>query len=691
VDPQPPPRRQRWIELGIVAVFLALFALFVISHSRSASPTHDETWHLAAGYSYWLWNDYRMSPDHPPFLRKLAALPLLWMNVWPSPADLARNNPSTCLRLLVSAWQQGLVRPEGCWGVNQLMFYSVRDETLHRFGVNSPFAIPTTAHVERSEYFNDTDRIVFWARIPVLLLGLLLALLVYAWARESYGFAGGALALAFCCFDPNIIAHSSLVTADIGTTVFMFGAVYCFWRTCRQLTWLNVLLTGLCVGLAIISKSSAVLLLPIFAALAVVRIASNEPWPAPAMPWRPPVKPWSRTAALAGIGLLVALVAYFAMWTAYGFRYSAAYDPVAAAKLDELVPATSHVPHEPGHFPIEYGVRKTAAIRHLTSHHTAEELKAGFTPEQFDEAMRTAPLGLTGRLVLFAQRHRLLPEAFLYGFAQIPQAAYRTSFLRGEYSRNGFRSYFGWTFLLKTPLVTLAGIVVALALVLRRREAWPRWAFLLLPVTIFFAVCVVSRLNIGHRHLLPIYPFLFVLCGSLAVPWAQWKPATRRWTAICAFATIAINSLVVFAPPWRPAVVYPHYLAYFNELAGGPRNGHKHLVDSNLDWGQDLKGVKRWLDKNGVTEPINLCYFGVSDARYYQVPHLNLPGTFDTAPSVPFEQARVPGYVVISATHLQGAYFSEEGRAAWRKFLGNARLVHTIGYSIFIYRLDRAP
>jgi hypothetical protein len=78
----------------------------------------------------------------------------------------------------------------------------------------------------------------------------------------------------------------------------------------------------------------------------------------------------------------------------------------------------------------------------------------------------------------------------------------------------------------------------------------------------------------------------------------------------------------------------------------------------------------------------------VADARFYQFPHLHLPGTYDTAPSIPFEQARRPGYLALSATHLQGLYFSEAGRAAWKTFLANATLVDKIGYSIFIYRLE---
>jgi 4-amino-4-deoxy-L-arabinose transferase-like glycosyltransferase len=677
VDTTTPPRRLGWQTAAIVVLFLAALSFLVISHSRSASPTHDETWHLSAGYTYWLWNDYRMSPDHPPFVRMLAALPLLKMDTWPSQTDLNDLHPSVCLKLLVNSWHNGLYKPEGCWGVNQLMFYSVHDQTLQRFGAKSPFQIPTTDRLDRADYFNDADHLVFWSRMPILLLGLLLAVLVFAWARELYGLAGGVLALALCCFDPNIIAHSSLITADVGCTAFMFGAVYFFWRTCRRLSWVNVLAAGLFFGLANATKTSAALLLPIFAVLSLVRVASREPWPNLTGVRQPSI------VLLAGIAVVVGLLAWITIWTTYGFRYSAAFDPAEAASLGAPLPGA-----EPGYFPIAHNVRQAAAIKHLLKQRTKAEAEAGFDRIEVDSAMAVAPVGITGKLLLFAERHRLLPEAYLYGWATLPNASRRTSFLRGEYSKDGFRSYFAWSFVLKTPLPTLVAIALALGFWLRRGRDGADLAFLLLPAAIFFAVCVWTRLNIGHRHILPIYPFLFVLCGSLALEWRNWKPSMRRATAAIALTIVALGSVVVFAPPWRPAVVFPHYLAYFNELAGGPRNGYKQLVDSNLDWGQGLKELKAWLERNGITEPINLCYFGVTDARYYGFPHVNLPGTFDTAPSVNFDQARIPGYVAISATHLQGLYFSEEGRAAWREFLANASLVDTIGYSIFIYRKD---
>jgi len=265
-------------------------------------------------------------------------------------------------------------------------------------------------------------------------------------------------------------------------------------------------------------------------------------------------------------------------------------------------------------------------------------------------------------------------------------AQVRPSFLLGRYSNVGWWYYFPITFLLKTPIVTLIAMGAALWFSLRRRETWIL-LFLLLPVGLYVISSMSVHINIGHRHLLPIYPFLYVLSGGLVVEWRKQNSKVRKPLAAASLLAMAIGSLIVFAPPWRPQWVYPHYLSYFNELAGGPRQGYRRLVDSNLDWGQDLKSLRTWLTQRGITEPINLCYFGTADPHYYGIVHLSLPGNYLFEKPIDFNQARVPGYAAISATNLQVARFQPQGRAAWADFLSHAKLVDTVGYSIFIYQV----
>jgi hypothetical protein len=129
---------------------------------------------------------------------------------------------------------------------------------------------------------------------------------------------------------------------------------------------------------------------------------------------------------------------------------------------------------------------------------------------------------------------------------------------------------------------------------------------------------------------------------------------------------------------------YPTPLAFFNVLGGGPSHGSDYLVDSNLDWGQDLKGLKRWMDSNELKN-INLCYFGSADPAYYGIQHTALPGNgFMEAGKLP----SLPGYVAISATNLRGVYFPEHLRKFYAPLLKQEPL-RRIGFSIFIYRVER--
>jgi hypothetical protein len=134
--------------------------------------------------------------------------------------------------------------------------------------------------------------------------------------------------------------------------------------------------------------------------------------------------------------------------------------------------------------------------------------------------------------------------------------------------------------------------------------------------------------------------------------------------------------------------VHPHYLAYFNELTGGPARGHHYLVDSNLDWGQDLKGLARWVAEHRVPR-IRLSYFGTADPDYYGIPHDLLPGTMAPPPLGVVRQVRREDVVAVSATNLQGVYLDPSDRPLMER-LRRSEPIDNIGYSILIYRADFA-
>jgi 4-amino-4-deoxy-L-arabinose transferase-like glycosyltransferase len=697
------PRRV-W-EAGVMLLFGALFAASVVSFSRNASPTYDEVAFLPAGYSYLRWDDYRLSPDHPPLTKQLAALPLLWRINWPAQVDLQNGEVSTRPETdgessLRRAWAMSFEDSNAYYpfyAFGHAFLYGIRPGALPPPEANpSPVTVPP----DPESFYNQADDLVFWGRMPILLLGLGLAWLVFLWAREWFGLAGGILSLALFCFDPNFIAHSGLVTTDVGVSLFMFGAVYFLWRICRRLEVISVVLFLLFFGLAFVTKFSAVLLLPIFWLTVLGRMLSPEPLLIGSAGRMKLASPALKMALFAGLFGAALLTTYATIWASYSFRYSAAKNPETAAKAEAQIlragnPASgasggaveSRVSHrELGYFPIEAAVRSSAAMKKLLPASPLGQVSNDDILKIMDEV----PLGLGGKLILFAQRHRLLPEAFIYGFAYDEMKSHaRSSFLLGNYSNTGFHSYFFYAFLLKTPLPALLLIVTALVLSLLRcvqRRLAP--VFLLVPAGLYFLVAVTSHLNLGIRHLLPIYPFLYVLAGGLVLELDRWRRTTRIVALLAMLGAIAVSSRIVFFPAhglkWQ--VVAPHYLAYFNELAGGPANGFKELADSNLDWGQDLKNLKLWLVAHDIKDPIYLCYFGMADPRFYQIAHYNMPGGCLFEPQVGFDVLQPGGLIAISATDLQGVYLSPAEHDAWKRILEHSVLVDTVGYSIFIYK-----
>jgi hypothetical protein len=227
----------------------------------------------------------------------------------------------------------------------------------------------------------------------------------------------------------------------------------------------------------------------------------------------------------------------------------------------------------------------------------------------------------------------------------------------------GWWFYFPLAFAIKTPIPLLILLLVAVALSLKNRQDARAESFLLVPMVLFFVASMFSSIDIGYRNILPVLPFAFVYVSKVAA------------RAVSHVGRVVLIALCV----WYVAgtvILSPHYLAYFNELVGGPANGYKYLVDSNLDWGQDLGNLKKYMDAHDIQE-VYLSYFGTADPGYYGIRFHELPG----APPAP-DAAKA--YYVISATNLQGVY----GQASTaRHWLAQYEPVGTVGYSIFVYHL----
>ena len=564
----------RRIEILVASLLLCItFGLQVMS-APIKSPTYDEQGHITRGYAFVRLGDLHIRTGTPILLNALNALPLLALSDVRLPVDSL-------------AWAGTDFHP-----ISERFMWHVND---------------------------NADQIVFLARVPTMMLALLLAAFVYRWARELFGTWGGLLALTLCAFDPNLIAHGRLATTDLGATALILIATYWAWRLLRQPSWTHVLAAGVCFGLAQASKFSALLLGPIWGLLFLWRAFDPAPYalhiasPSSSRVDRAGQRWPARVAWLAATGFMVLIVAYLALWATYGFQIG----PIPGGAFPVLAPS---------HF------------------------------EQF--------LDVSGRLTGEEGRQA-------------------RSFLMGELYTGGRWEYFPIVFLLKTPVPTLLCTLGAAALSLWKRIGRVGWA-LWLPPLAFFAASLTSELNLGYRYILPVLPFVLVLCGRLGQWLAEgWNRSERMFRVLA----VGLAGVLVGRAVWSGVSIYPHYLAFFNEWAGGPDNGWRFVVDSNLDWGQDLKGLKTWMERDGV-QRIKLGYVGEAQPPYYDI-------DFDPLPSSPdrwehplhhdlYFADPAPGLYAISANLIQGRNLADPDTYIWFR---EREPVDKVGYSIFIYEV----
>ena len=262
--------------------------------------------------------------------------------------------------------------------------------------------------------------------------------------------------------------------------------------------------------------------------------------------------------------------------------------------------------------------------------------------------------GFAGKMVDFCRRGHLLPEAYLFDVHLYLWKVHRLVFLMGRYSLEGFWSFFPLVFLFKTPpaLLLALGLAAAAILLSLRRNAPPSSRIDLYGLApfvatgvVYGAVAVASRFNIGIRHILPAYPMIFVVAGAAAR-----FPFRRRWI------TAAVGAAILAGSVAEVLAARPNYLAYVNELGGGPRNGWRLFVDSSFDWGQDLPAIGRWIDarasRPGAGRPVYFSYFGDDLIDHYGIRALLLPQDIERRAFIPADLK--PGTYIICATMLQG-------------------------------------
>lgn len=503
------------INVNIIAIFLlGIFAILTISSiwpGRKSATCDELAHHIPVGYVLLTKGDFKMDTSHPPLSRYIIAFPLksfMHLNMPDNPEEWRKEDRSE---------------------FGKAFFY---------------------------KYNNNPDTILFVSRLAIVLIGVLCGIILFIWARALYGEAIALLSLLLYSFCPNIITHSSLATTDMTATCFILLSVATFWLFTVKPSFLNLVLAGICLGLAQLSKYSAILLYLIFFILLIFELVK--------------ITDKSNKRILIVKFFLLIFISMLVLWAGYGFESQ----PLLrnAMRVDEKM---------------------------QMAYSAVDKLLPGISPgehKHLDNFLLNTPFPLGSHVlgVLGVLRHG--------------EAGHGTFFM-GKWSSHGNPFYFIAAFLIKTPIpaiiLLILGFIVFLKNKIVRNER-----FILLTIAVFFITCSFSKLQLGLRYILPIYPFIFIVAAKSI------ELTKKKYFKI-------LSALLIMWYIFSSISTWPNYLSYFNGLIGGSKNGYKYLRDSNIDWGQDLPALARYLKDNKIKR-VKLFYFGTADPGYYGINYQEL-------------------------------------------------------------------
>lgn len=465
-------------------------------------------------------------------------------------------------------------------------------------------------------------RLIYGPRLAnSLLVGLPLVFVVSWWLFKRRGVMAGIVGAGLIAFSPSVVAHASLATTDSCFALFgMLALAAISWYFHQPSRWRFVIM-AVAIASAMAAKYSGVFLLPVVALMFVFRTgwSMNEDGHAAWMPW-------IRYLATRGAALAVLIV--FFWWGLHLFSFTGPLKNVPLEDTPDWSPWVKIL----GRGPV---VDELMRVSH-------EVIRR---PAPFDG-------------VLFQYLHN---------------KGGHCAFFAGQYSETGWWYYFPCAFAMKSTPVELLlalGLVVLAASALRApARNWRKLdvdiQVLGLAILIFSGLVMTSSINIGHRYILILYPILIV-----AVVDRLWEHF-GRWGSSKVY--LAMGLLVVQGISCLS--VAPHYLAYFNSFVGGPTNGRYYLLDSNIDWGQDLPALRSELQRMGRPRTA-IRYFGTAVPRAYGV----------EADPVPGLARSVENYEVlaISVSPLHGLYV--RGEDPFRCFR-EMEPVGYAGYSMLLFDL----
>lgn len=504
-------------EKNIITIILAgivfCFMFFImLKCSIGDSGTVDEIAHIPAGYSYVKYLDFRLNPEHPPLAKALASIPLSFMHLNGIKNDWSWEK--------INQWEAG-------W------------QFIYQNG-------------------NNPDQILFWSRLPLILLAMGLGLLLFLWANKWYGKKIALITLLLYALYPDVLGHGHLVTTDVAAAFGFAITIFAFDRLLKKKTWSTLIWASVAFGVAQLLKFSSFLLFAVLFILILYRAYLDR---------SEKDNYWLKFKEYFKSYILVCVLSIILVWIVYiPFGWN-------------TPPSIEHTVIEMNLMPNE---ARTLPLRNFLHH--------------FENNPITRGLG----------------QYILGVFLVVGRVAGgNATFIIGHLSDKGISWYFPVAYLIKTPLPIMVFFLWAIIslIIFRPKSKEDTWEnFLLLtPIVIYWAFTLKGSLDIGIRHLLPTVPFVILFIAKNLYRYLG-KFAILSWQ------TIWIALLLVW---YISGVVwyYPQYIAYFNFLV--PRDDrYKYLTDSSLDWGQDLLRLRDYVNENNI-DSIKIDYFGGSVPEYY--------------------------------------------------------------------------
>ncbi|MEM4246843.1 MAG: glycosyltransferase family 39 protein [Candidatus Woesearchaeota archaeon] len=548
----------------IKKVTLLLFVILTIFFFRGLylnsfySITSDEPV-IYTGLALWKTTDFAHSPSHPPGMKLLVAWAtmLLGPDV-PIPQNFPNIDEFLYGRLLIFQYNRHMFQQMICFG-----------------------------------------------RFVALLLGIIGAVYVYKWAKEVANEKSALVAVVLYAFLPLMVGLSSIADNDIMISTFFIMTLYYFKHFVQSGETRDAVITGMCLGIALLSKHTGILLVPILGIAALSLIFTKQPVPV--------LKLLRRASEFTLKWKIFAIIVFFIFIGAIsafvlnaGYLFQGTFTPLREYNFEQ---------------------------RFITLNNQA----IGWIPVP-------------------------LPFWYLKGLETNQIFSKDTHYFHGRWLTSEDWYFFIFSFIVKTPFALLLMLVIGLILLPKiKYERTIDLILILLTVGGVTLLFSIKQYKLGIRHLLPIYPLIFVFIAIV------WKYASEHKMLKRVFSVLLAWYLI------SSVLVHPYYLSYFNEIIGGSQNGYKYFLDSNVDWGQDLNAVKKWMDKNNISE-IGLSYFGndvpeIRGIKYHTIP---------CEPS--------PGIHVLSINNLYGLLFTGQPKDCYA-WLRNMTPTDRIGYSILVFNI----